>query len=197
MLKMKGDDLALICKKCDGLGYIEYPDYDFDDELSNLGIKTECTNCNGTGYEPGYSPIDTLERLAGVLTKYDIDEDICKKVNCKLCECDYDNYDCVKCIIEFFSRPCRWEQDDVCVNDKSEWCADFVDNTKCGRCKYFQRSFTEETKEISKDNNFTYSCPKCGSALEWTYDIKENYKAGEDPRKYGVICSQCGYEDWD
>lgn len=187
----------LICKECDGLGYTEYPDYDFDEELSDFGMRTECTDCNGTGCVPGFSLNDALERLAGLLTKYDIDEDICKKANCKLKENDSDSYDCVNCILEFFNGPCTWEQDGVCVNDKSEHCADFVDNVKCGKCKYFEANLEEKVKRISNNKDFAYICPKCGSELDWTYNIKENSKAGEDPRKYGVICSQCGYEDWD
>ena len=79
---------------------------------------------------------DILERTASLLATYDIDEDICKKINCS--NEDKNIYDCVDCIINFFSEPCKWERDDVCVNDASEWCADFVDNVKCGECKYYE-----------------------------------------------------------
>jgi len=40
-------------------------------------------------------------------------------------------------------------------------------------------------------------CPVCGNKLHWTYDIKDNHKVGEDPRVYGVICSNCCYEKYD
>lgn len=41
------------------------------------------------------------------------------------------------------------------------------------------------------------NCPKCGNKLHWTYEIKEEYEQGEDPRIYGVICSNCGYEKYE
>lgn len=78
---------------------------------------------------------NAIKRLAGLITSLDIDETICKKVNCG--DYDHDAYECADCIIYFYSRPCKWEENEVCVNDKSEWCADFVDNTKCGRCIHF------------------------------------------------------------
>ena len=77
------------------------------------------------------------ERIASLLLTRDLDEDVCKKVECNNQEEDI--YECVDCIINFFSKPCKWEQDEVCVNDKSEWCADFVDNVKCGECRYYER----------------------------------------------------------
>lgn len=40
-------------------------------------------------------------------------------------------------------------------------------------------------------------CPECGSELDWTYEINYDAKDGEDPRIYGEICSNCGYENWD
>ena len=37
------------------------------------------------------------------------------------------------------NKQCKWLSDDftmVCVNDKSEHCADFVWNNECDSCKY-------------------------------------------------------------
>ena len=77
------------------------------------------------------------EKIASLLLTKDIDEGICKKIQCVSEE--KDTYECVDCIINFFSRPCTWNSEDVCVYDKSEWCADFVDNVKCGECRYYER----------------------------------------------------------
>ena len=74
---------------------------------------------------------DTLERVASLLSTFDIDESICRKNKCD------DEHDCVECIINFFKKPCQDERDGVCVNDSSEWCCDFIDNEKCGRCRYY------------------------------------------------------------
>ena len=49
-----------------------------------------------------------------------------------------DSYENVDLIIELYSKPCKWEYKEVCVNDKSEWCADFVDNVKCGGCHEYE-----------------------------------------------------------
>lgn len=37
-------------------------------------------------------------------------------------------------------------------------------------------------------------CPDCGAELNWTYDINEDSKTGEDPRIYSLVCSNCEYE---
>lgn len=84
------------------------------------------------------------EKLASyIIHNFDINEDICEY-------CIYNNYDkshrwslctydCVDCLIDKFSEKCYWEQDKVCVNDQSQHCADFVDNVKCGGCKYYSK----------------------------------------------------------
>lgn len=80
------------------------------------------------------------ERMASfILQNFDIDENICKY--CKFTQGYYDVYDCVECLIDRFEKKCYWEQDDVCVNDKSEHCADFIDNVKCGGCLVFQETY--------------------------------------------------------
>lgn len=79
---------------------------------------------------------DTLERMASLLATYDIDEDICKKVRCN--KEDGETYDCVNCIINFFSKPCKWNLGDDCTNNKSELCDYMVDNVRCGVCKYYE-----------------------------------------------------------
>ncbi len=81
--------------------------------------------------------VSITQRIAGLLSIYDINENICSKINCNNEE--KDTYDCVDCIINFFSKPCYWEEDGVCVNDKSEWCADFIDDVKCGKCEFYER----------------------------------------------------------
>lgn len=76
--------------------------------------------------------------LLGYIKTLDIDEDICKKMPCRIegkFEDEYDVYDCLDCIREFFSNPCKWEQDEVCVNADCEHCADFVSAERCGACK--------------------------------------------------------------
>lgn len=120
------------CEDCDGHGYHEYPDYDWDENILETGIRVECDTCNGSGYIEDDS---IAEKIASLLLTKDIDEDICKKVKCR--DEEKDMYDCVDCIINFFSRPCTWNGEGVCVYDKSEHCADFVDNVKCGRCEYY------------------------------------------------------------
>ena len=126
------------CESCDGKGYHEYPDYDWEENLLDEGIRVECGECQGHGYiDNDYKERNALGRMAIYILGLDIDEDICSKINCR--DEDMDDYDCVDCIVNFFSEDCKWEQDEVCVNDQSDWCADFVDSVKCGRCKYFER----------------------------------------------------------
>lgn len=126
------------CETCDGAGYIEYPDYDYEENILDVGIRVECPDCGGGG-------INLIKRLASFITTFDIDRTVCGKVQCRLG--GYDEYideteqhweDCVDCIVKYFNKPCKWQQDEVCVGDKSEWCADFVDDIKCGRCKYYE-----------------------------------------------------------
>ena len=78
---------------------------------------------------------NTIKRMAAYIVSKDIDEDVCKKVQCNSDEEDLDIYDCIDCVIAFFSKDCKWEYEEVCVNDKSEHCADFVSSEKCGSCK--------------------------------------------------------------
>lgn len=41
-------------------------------------------------------------------------------------------------------------------------------------------------------------CPICNQdTLEDTYTIKHNLQVGEEPRIFGVICSNCCYEEYD
>jgi len=126
------------CKTCGGKGYIEYPDYDYEENILDVGIKVECPDC-------GNKEDNLVNRLAGFITTFNINESICSKIQCRLG--NYDEYidetsqyleDCVDCIINHFNKPCKWEQNEVCVNDKSEWCADFIDGVRCGRCKYYE-----------------------------------------------------------
>lgn len=79
---------------------------------------------------------EASERMAAYITTLDIDEDVCKKVDCCMKEHDEDIYTCVDCIISFFNKKCIFELSEVCVNDKSEHCADFVSTVECGRCKF-------------------------------------------------------------
>lgn len=74
--------------------------------------------------------------LLSFIRSQDIDEAICKKVKNPICERDdYDRFDCMDCICDFFKTPCKWlAENDVCVNDKSEHCADFVGEDICGGC---------------------------------------------------------------
>lgn len=75
--------------------------------------------------------------LLSFICSHDIDESVCKKVKNPIClsDLDYDRFDCMDCICEFFKLPCKWLADnDVCVNDKSEYCADFVGEDICGGC---------------------------------------------------------------
>lgn len=81
--------------------------------------------------------VSITQRIASLLSTCDIDKNICSKIDCTNKEKDI--YDCVDCIINFFSKSCKWEENGVCVNDESEWCADFVDDIKCGECKFYER----------------------------------------------------------
>lgn len=58
-----------------------------------------------------------------------------------------------------------------------------------GKVTYYKDEIMNEINEEK--------CPICGTKLHWTYDIKSNPKVGEDPRIYGVICSNCWYEKYD
>lgn len=83
-----------------------------------------------------------LNGLLSFINSQDIDEFICKKVKCRRYTVngidDGDYYDCMDCIREFFSASCKWRaENDVCVNDKCEHCADFVSEVECGKC-YFK-----------------------------------------------------------
>lgn len=121
------------CGFCDGLGYNEY----FDEIDDLLPIKTECLNCGGSGQAHGYSEVDIIERLAS-LVLVNADDSLHKRLNLSPRD---DFYDLVDSIIAFFSTPCKWEVDEVCVNDKSSLCADFVSNIECGKCPYFEKQF--------------------------------------------------------
>lgn len=79
---------------------------------------------------------DILEKITSLLLTHDVDEDVCKKLKCN--DGYKDTYDCLECVINFYNKPCKWERDGVCVNDDSEWCADFIDNIKCGSCRYYE-----------------------------------------------------------
>lgn len=124
------------CESCSGKGYDEYPDYDWDENLLDEGMRVKCDDCNGEGYT-----IDsTIQRMAGYISTFDIDEDICKKQTCRLIDDEVNRGECIDCIIDFFHNECKWEHDEFCVNDKSEWVADFAYPSRCGRCKYYERS---------------------------------------------------------
>lgn len=43
------------CSECDGAGYVDNPDYDWDDEDSCEDETIECSCCNGSGYEEVYN----------------------------------------------------------------------------------------------------------------------------------------------
>lgn len=80
-----------------------------------------------------------INALASFINSQDIDEFLCKKVKCRRYDengvDDGDHYDCISCIIEFVSTPCKWLADnDVCVNGDCEYCADFVSEVECGAC---------------------------------------------------------------
>lgn len=80
-----------------------------------------------------------INSLASFILSQDIDEFLCKKVKCRR-EMENgidlgDDYDCLDCILEYFSRECKWKADnDVCVNGECEHCADFVSEMQCGKC---------------------------------------------------------------
>lgn len=39
-----------ICYECGGKGYIEFADYDYEENILETGIKVTCDNCQGEGY---------------------------------------------------------------------------------------------------------------------------------------------------
>ncbi len=84
---------------------------------------------------------DTIQRMAAYISTLDIDEDICKKQRCKLAdEDDFKEDECVDCIATFFDNKCKWEHDEFCVNDKSQWVTDFAYPSRCGRCEFYEKS---------------------------------------------------------
>jgi len=64
-------------------------------------------------------------------------------------------------------------------------------------CKIVNFMDEENTQETYENNIDEELCPICNHKLHWTYEIKHNPKVGEDPRIYGVICSNCCYEKYD
>lgn len=80
-----------------------------------------------------------IKSMASFIGSTDIDEFLCKKVKCRRYDKNGvdngDKYDCIDCIIDYFSTPCKWKADnDVCVNGDCEYCADFVSEMECGKC---------------------------------------------------------------
>jgi hypothetical protein len=132
--------MRLWCESCGGLGYNEYPDYDWDGNILDEGIRIECSDCDGRGYVDLFESKDTIQRMAGYIYKLDTDEDICKKAKCRLQIYETDAEECINCIIDFFSNKCKWEHDEFCVNDKSKWVADFAYPSRCGRCDLYEKS---------------------------------------------------------
>lgn len=53
------------------------------------------------------------------------------------------------------------------------------------------------TNQILKEYDNFNKCPDCGGELHGTYEINREARDGEDPRIYGVICSDCSYENYD
>ena len=74
---------------------------------------------------------DVQEKLAAALISQKIGND----------KCEQDFYEIVDLIIEFYSKSCKWEDKEVCTNHDSKWCADFVDNVKCGSCPEYEVNF--------------------------------------------------------
>lgn len=62
--------------------------------------------------------------------------------------------------------------------------------------KLYNKDKLEENVQLNSEVDEEL-CPVCGSKLHWTYDIKRDSKVGEDPRTYGVICTNCCYEKYD
>jgi hypothetical protein len=38
------------CSECGGLGYIELADYDYEENITDFGIKVTCDMCQGEGF---------------------------------------------------------------------------------------------------------------------------------------------------
>lgn len=126
--------MKIWCESCSGMGYDEYPDYDWDENLLDEGMRVKCDDCNGEGYTTD----STIQRMAGYISTLDIDEDVCKKQYCGFADNEKDE-ECIDCIINFFSGKCKWEHDEFCVNDKSKWVADFAYPNRCGRCDLYEK----------------------------------------------------------
>ena len=120
-------------------------------------MRVECMNCRGNGFTLKHNhrdicnichgdglvydeniEDDIIQRMAGYISNEDIDEDVCKKTKCRLKLYEADAEECVDCIVDFFSNKCKWEHDEFCVNDKSQWVADFAYPSRCGRCKHYE-----------------------------------------------------------
>lgn len=52
LLEIEDDDTNIKqqCESCNGRGYEEYPDYDWEENLLDDGIRYKCEECNGKGY---------------------------------------------------------------------------------------------------------------------------------------------------
>ncbi len=88
--------------------------------------------------DKNFKDTNLIKGMASYINSLDIDEFICKKVECRVAkqgEFNSDFYDCLDCIIEFFGTDCKYKADnDVCVNADCEHCADFVSDEYCGKC---------------------------------------------------------------
>lgn len=57
---------------------------------------------------------------------------------------------------------------------------------------------SDDDKRFSLEDIEGNICPACNQdTLEDTYTIRHDLQAGEEPRIFGVICSNCYYEEYD
>lgn len=84
----------------------------------------------------------------------------------------------------------KWYSREHCRNISPEELTEWV--LRIVEPRIIDSDICDETNDKSDE-----LCPVCGSELQLTYDIKRECKFGEDPRIYGVICSNCWYEKYD
>jgi len=81
----------------------------------------------------------------------------------------------------------KWYSREHCRNITPEELTDWVKDI------LFPLIIKEEQNYYEEKENL---CPICNNKLDWTYSINNNAKAGENPRIYGVICTNCCYEKY-
>ena len=87
------------------------------------------------------------EAMASYIVAQDIDEDVCKRVDCRITEEEETEEEikdkCIKCVIDYFGTPCIYLENqrnldatELCVKKGCKHFNTQIDSTKCYDCEY-------------------------------------------------------------